>query len=78
MFRDPDGTSEQGIPLEARIVAVADFFDALTHERPYRDAQSENETLDAINDGSGTHFDPVVVEALTRIDRQSAVESPAD
>jgi putative two-component system response regulator len=74
----PDGLSEQGIPLEARIVAVADFFDALTHERPYRDAQSESETLDAINDGSGTHFDPVVVEALTRIDRSTVLESAAD
>lgn len=74
----PDGLSEQGIPLEARIVAVADFFDALTHERPYRDAQGESETLEAINDGSGTHFDPVVVEALTRIDRQAAIESPPD
>ena len=74
----PDGLSEQRIPLEARIVAVADFFDALTHERPYRDAQGESETLDAINDGSGTHFDPVVVEALTRIDRQAAIESPPD
>jgi putative two-component system response regulator len=74
----PDGLSEQGIPLEARIVAVADFFDALTHERPYRDAQSEIETLEAIYDGSGTHFDPVVVDALARIDRQAAIESPAD
>jgi putative two-component system response regulator len=74
----PDGLSEQGIPLEARLVAVADFFDALTHERPYRDAQSESETLDAISDGSGAHFDPVVVEALTRIDRHTAIESPAD
>jgi putative two-component system response regulator len=68
----PDGLSEQAIPLEARIVAVADFFDALTHERPYRTAQSEIATLDTINEASGTHFDPVVVEALTRIDRRSA------
>ncbi len=74
----PDGLSEQGIPLEARIVAVADFFDALTHERPYRDAQSESETLQALNDGSGTHFDPVVVDAMTRIDRHAAIDSIAD
>ena len=74
----PDGLAEQGIPLEARIVAVADFFDALTHERPYRSAQGESETLDAINDTSGTHFDPVVVDALSRIDRQSGFDSPAD
>ena len=74
----PDGLSEQGIPLEARIVAVADYFDALTHERPYRGAQSESKTLDAINDSSATHFDPVVVEALSRIDRQSGFDSVAD
>jgi putative nucleotidyltransferase with HDIG domain len=74
----PDGLVEQGIPLEARIVAVADFFDALTHERPYRDAWTLSKTLDTINDASGSHFDPVVVEALGRIDRQFPSESPAD
>jgi putative two-component system response regulator len=74
----PDGLSEQGIPLEARIVAVADYFDALTHERPYRGAQSERKTLDAINETSASHFDPVVVDALSRIDRQSGFDSPAD
>jgi putative two-component system response regulator len=74
----PDGLVEQGIPLEARIVAVADYFDALTHERPYRGAQSESKTLDAINDTSGSHFDPVVVDALSRIDRHSGFDSVAD
>jgi putative two-component system response regulator len=74
----PDGLVEQGIPLEARIVAVADYFDALTHERPYRGAQSESKTLDAINDTSGNHFDPVVVDALSRIDRHSGFDSVAD
>ena len=68
----PDGLAEQSIPLEARIVAVADFLDALTHERPYRAARGVKETLDTIADASGTHFDPVVVEALTRIEVQTA------
>lgn len=66
----PDGLSQQAIPLEARIVAVADFLDALTHDRPYRGARTVAETLDAIVAASGAHFDPVVVEALTRIDVQ--------
>jgi putative two-component system response regulator len=74
----PDGLVEQDIPLEARIVAVADFFDALTHERPYREAWTAAETLDAISAASGSHFDPVVVDALTRIDRNATPDSLAD
>ena len=70
--------TKEKLALEARIVAVADYFDALTHERPYRGAQSESKTLDAINETSATHFDPVVVEALSRIDRQSGFDSVAD
>lgn len=71
----PDGLAQQAIPLEARIVAVADFLDALTHERPYRGARPVAETLDSIIAASGTHFDPVVVEALTRIELQSGADS---
>jgi putative two-component system response regulator len=74
----PDGLVEQNIPLEARIVAVADFFDALTHERPYREAWTVEETLGTISDASGSHFDPVVVDALTRIDRNATPDSVAD
>jgi putative two-component system response regulator len=70
----PDGLAQQAIPLEARIVAVADFLDALTHERPYRGARTVTETLDAIIGASGSHFDPVVVEALTRIELQSGAD----
>ena len=71
----PDGLTGQVIPLEARIVAVADVFDALTHARPYRGARTIKETLDTILVGAGSHFDPVVVKALTRIDQQSGVDS---
>jgi len=70
----PDGLSGQGIPLEARIVGVADFLDALTHARPYRDAWTVSKTLAEIGSCSGTHFDPVVVEALMRIHTRSGVE----
>jgi putative two-component system response regulator len=65
----PDGLKGQDIPLEARIVAVADVFDALTHDRPYRKACAVKETIDTILADSGTHFDPEVAAALRRIDQ---------
>lgn len=64
----PDRVSGQSIPLEARIVAVADFLDALTHERPYRPARGIDETLAEIKRRSGSHFDPTVAKALLGID----------
>jgi putative two-component system response regulator len=70
----PDRVSGQSIPLEARIVAVADFLDALTHERPYRPAWGIDETLAEIRRRAGSHFDPTVAKALLGIDwRGSAV-----
>jgi putative two-component system response regulator len=62
----PDRLCGEQIPIEARIVAVADFFDALTSDRPYRGAWSVARTMDAILSGSGSHFDPAVVEAFLR------------
>jgi putative two-component system response regulator len=70
----PDRVSGQSIPLESRIVAVADFLDALTHERPYRPAWGIDETLAEIKRRSGTHFDPSIIRALNEIDwRDSTV-----
>jgi len=68
----PDRVSGQSIPLEARIVAVADFLDALTHERPYRPARGIDETLEEIKRRAGTHFDPTVAKALLGIDWRGA------
>ena len=68
----PDRVSGQSIPLEARIVAVADFLDALTHDRPYRPAWGIDETLAEIRRRSGSHFDPTIVKALTEIDWRSS------
>lgn len=62
----PDRTSGVAIPIEARIVAVADFFDAVTHTRPYRGAWSVREALETISAASGSHFDPTIVKALMR------------
>ncbi len=58
----PHGLSGEDIPLEGRILAVVDVFDALTHERPYKKAWPVDQALAEIQGGSGTQFDPRVVE----------------
>lgn len=63
----PNGIAGTAIPIEARLVAVADVFDALTHERPYRRAMSTQESITYISDQSGSHFDPEIVAALVAI-----------
>jgi putative two-component system response regulator len=60
----PDGLSGHAIPLSARLMAVADVYDALISVRPYKTAMSHDEALSFIRNGSGSHFDPRVVEAL--------------
>jgi len=52
------------IPVAARIVAVADVFDVLTHERPYKGAWSVQDALTEIKNQAGTQFDPEIVEAF--------------
>ncbi len=58
----PDGLREDAIPLTARIVAVADALDAMTHDRPYRKARPLREALEALREGAGKQFDPRIVE----------------
>lgn len=60
----PDQLSGENIPLFARIVAIADVFDALTSERPYKKAWSTKEAFDYIKNQSGSHFDPVLAETF--------------
>lgn len=62
----PQGLSGEGIPIEGRIVALADVFDALTTKRPYKEAWTVGDALDLIRDQSGRHFDPVLVDLLER------------
>ena len=62
----PDGLVAEAIPLEARIVAVADVFDALISQRPYKPAWSIEQALAYIAEHSGTLFDPRCVDALMR------------
>jgi len=62
----------QHIPLGARIIAAADAYDAMTSDRPYRNAMSMDEALAEIDRQKGRQFDPVVAEALIDIIRQEA------
>ena len=69
----PCGLKGEEIPLSARIMAVADVFDALVSERSYKAPMPYDEAFDIIRKGSGTHFDPAVVE-LFLAHRDEAVE----
>lgn len=60
----PHGLKEEQIPLEARIVALADVYDALGSERPYKPAFPEAKVLSILNEESGRHFDPLVISAF--------------
>jgi HD-GYP domain-containing protein (c-di-GMP phosphodiesterase class II) len=63
----PAGLAGVSIPLEARVVAVADVWDALTSDRAYRQGWDPSHALAHIEAGRGTHFDPAVVDALERV-----------
>ncbi len=64
----PDGLRGTAIPLSARIVAVADFYDALTSHRCYRPAIDHEATCRMIQAGSGTHFDPDIAAAFVDLE----------
>ncbi len=63
----PDGLSGEAIPLGARILAVADVYDALLSHRPYRPAMTVQEAMAFMRDRSGTQFDPKVVETCFQV-----------
>ncbi|MBH5318801.1 response regulator [Paenibacillus sp. GSMTC-2017] len=63
----PSGLSGEDIPLVGRIVAIADFYDALTHERPYKRAWTHEEAIAEIQNQRGIHFDPRVVDAFLEV-----------
>jgi response regulator RpfG family c-di-GMP phosphodiesterase len=73
----PDGLRGESIPLPARIVAVADVFDALLSDRPYRKGIGVFNALDNIVHASGSRFDPKVVEALRHIINRGGEETVA-
>lgn len=63
----PQGLKGEEIPLAARIVALADFYDALTHERPYKRAWTREETILEIEAQRGKHFDPQLVDVFVQL-----------
>jgi len=60
----PHGVGGNDIPLAARIVALADVYDALTSRRVYKDAWTQEDTLETMRDGQGTQFDPRLIEVF--------------
>ncbi len=66
----PAGLKGQAIPLAARIVALADVYDALTTQRPYKEAFSHAKARQIILDLRGSHFDPALVDAFSAIEGQ--------
>ena len=76
----PDGLPDEEIPLGARIIFVADAYDAMTSERTYRDRLSTIEAMNELQRCAGTQFDPEVVEALAEeldlvLEREPALAS---
>jgi putative two-component system response regulator len=60
----PDGLAGEQIPLSARLMAVADVYDALISRRPYKEPIDHDVALSMVRQGSGSHFDPTIVQAL--------------
>jgi putative two-component system response regulator len=69
----PDHLAGEAIPLEARVLAVADSFDALTHTRPYRTAWPLEQAREEIIAYQGRYYDPTVVEAFLTLPEAQVV-----
>ena len=76
----PRGLAGEDIPLAGRLVALVDTYQSLVSERPYRPARSHDAAMDIIRQGSGSQFDPRLVECLVTVmaDRQAATQPPSD
>jgi len=68
----PFGIRAENIPLSARLVALADVYDALTSKRPYKEPMSHEKAKGIIIDGRGTHFDPLIVDAFINQEHEFA------
>lgn len=74
----PRGIKGQEIPYVARMVAVADVFDALANKRPYKEAWSVEKSIQTIQAESGTHFDPAIVKPFVRLYHSGALQKIVD
>lgn len=68
----PEGLAGEDIPLAARVVAVADVYDALTSRRQYKEAFPHEQARSIILEGAGTHFDPQIVDVFRDVEMQFA------
>lgn len=66
----PDRLTGKDIPLEARIIAVADAVEAMASDRPYRRALNLEKIEEELNRNSGTQFDPMIIESMLQILRE--------
>jgi putative two-component system response regulator len=64
----PQGLAAENIPLQGRLMAIADVYDALISPRPYKDPMSTTVARDIIKQGSGTHFDPTLVAVFLKVE----------
>ena len=63
----PDGLAGENIPLDGRILAVCDAYDAMTSDRPYRQGMAHEKAESILRNGAGSHWDPELVTAFFRI-----------
>jgi len=68
----PDGLEGLNIPLQGRLMAIVDVYHALISKRPYKEAFSPEEALKIIEEGKGTHFDPILVDVFIAVAKQFA------
>ena len=68
----PEGLTGEAIPLPARLMALADVFDALISKRHYKEAYSLQQTVEILLEGKGHHFDPDIVDAFISLQHQFA------
>jgi putative nucleotidyltransferase with HDIG domain len=73
----PSGKRGEEIPVEARVLAIADAFDAMTSDRPYRSALSREEALAEVERCAGTQFDPKIARVFLEVFGHDAVDLPA-
>ena len=71
----PDGLKEKEIPFLARILSVADVYDAMASDRAYRKRMEERIILQVIHEGSGTQFDPEIVAAFDKVYKKGMITS---
>jgi len=70
----PDGLKGLNIPLQGRLMAIVDVYHALISKRPYKEAFTPDEALKIIEEGKGTHFDPILVDVFTAVAKQFTAE----